>query len=202
MGKYIVGITGASGSIYGDMLIGRLLEDDHEVFVVITDAGKLVVESELGWSISSLNVEETTEYLRNYYNNQVEKTLHYHSINSIGANIASGSFRVDGMIVLPCSMGTVSSIAHGSSHNLLERAADVIIKEKKKLIIVPREAPLSSIHLQNLLTLTQCNVVIMPASPSFYNKPKDLKELIEFFIGRIFDQLGLDYENMNRWEGI
>lgn len=204
MGKYIIGITGASGSIYADHLIRKLLGNGHQIILTITEAGKKVLQQEIDLDISSLQSEEEIENcLKNFFlienHNQ---SLKYYDIGRIGASIASGSFRTDGMIVIPCSMGTVSSIAYGTSKNLLERAADVTLKERKPLIVVPREAPFNAIHLQNLLLLAQNNVQIIPAAPSFYHKPGTIDELVDFFVGRIMDQLGIDYYPMQRWSGI
>jgi len=204
MGKYIIGITGASGSIYADRLIRKLLDNGHQVILTITEAGKKVLQQEINLDISSLQSEDEIEkYLRSFFliENDNQK-LKYYNNDRIGAPIASGSFRTDGMIVIPCSMASVSSIANGASKNLLERAADVIIKERKTLIVVPREAPFSTIHLQNLLLLAQNNVHIVPASPSFYHNPETIDELVDFFVGRIMDQLGIDHNLINRWSGI
>lgn len=204
MGKYIIGITGASGSIYADHLIRELLNNGHQVFITITEAGKKVLQQEIDLDISLLRSEEEIEkHLKGFF--LIEKNsnlLKYYDINRIGAPIASGSFRNDGMIVIPCSMGTLSAIACGASKNLLERAADVTLKERKPLIVVPREAPFNTIHLHNLLMLAQSNVQVIPAAPSFYHKPKTINELVDFFIGRIMDQLGIDNCLLQRWSGI
>jgi len=204
MGKYIVGITGASGSIYADRFIRQLLKYKHQVILIITEAGKKVLKQELNLDLAVLRTEEEIEsYLKGYFS-VADHTgdLTYYDIGRIGAPISSGSFPVDGMIVLPCSMATVSAIARGASDNLLERAADVALKERKRLIVVPREAPLNVIHLQNLLLLAQCNVRIIPASPSFYHLPETIEELVGFFVGRIMDQLGIEHDFIKRWEGI
>jgi 4-hydroxy-3-polyprenylbenzoate decarboxylase len=204
MGKYIVGITGASGSIYAIRLIEALLKQNHEIFVTFTKAGLLVINQELDLNLLNFNTEsEITHALKKYF--PLEENygnITYYDINHIGATIASGSFRTDGMIIIPCSMSTVSAIANGASNDLLERAADVILKEKKKLIVVPRETPLSQIHLQNLLILAQNNVQIVPPMPAFYHKPQTIDDLVNFTVGRILDQLGVEHELFNRWQGI
>lgn len=204
MGKYIVGITGASGSIYADRFIRQLLKYDHQVILIITEAGKKVLKQELNLDLSvSLSEEQTESCLRGHFSfENYAGNLKYYDIGRIGAAIASGSFPVDGMIILPCSMATVSAIANGASNNLLERAADVILKEGRKLIVVPREAPFNTIHLQNLLLLAQSNVRIIPASPSFYHLPETIEELVGFFVGRILDQLEIEHDFIKRWEGI
>jgi len=203
MGKYVIGITGASGSIYADRFIRQLLKYGHQVILTITESGKNVIQQELELDITGLQKEdEVEEFLRNYFSmKNYPERLKYFDIGRIGAPIASGSFRTDGMIILPCSMATVSAIAHGASNNLLERAADVMLKEGKKLIIVPRETPFNTIHLQNLLLLSQYNVLIIPAAPSFYHLPKTIDELVHFFIGRVMDQLGIEHDPIKRWEG-
>lgn len=200
MGKYIVGITGASGSLYAQSIIRKLLHMGHEVHVCMTQAGQLVARSELDWAWEdTATAPEIETALRCYYGSEM---LRYYDIHAIGARIASGSFRTDGMVVVPCSMGTLSAIANGASHNLLERAADVVLKERGRLVLVARETPFNSIHLQNMLTLSQCGAVIMPACPSFYNQPTSLEELADFFAARVLDQLGLHDETIQRWDGL
>lgn len=201
MGKYIVGITGASGSVYAKRAIERLVERGHQVHVCITTAGKMVANSELGWDIGQdTPAAEVEEFLRKQFDNREQ--IHSYDIHAIGAPIASGSFGVDGMIVVPCSMGTLSAICHGSSHNLLERAADVCLKERRPLVIVPREAPYNQIHLENMMKLSGCGAVMMPASPGFYSGPKTIEELVDFFVIRMLDQLGIREHSDKRWEGM
>ena len=200
-GRYIVGITGASGSRYAEAVIRRLLKAGCEVHLCLTRAGQIVVREELPWQWpEGAAPEEIQAALRSQF--QCGEELRYYDIHAIGARIASGSFRTDGMVVVPCSMGTLSAIAHGSSHNLLERAADVVLKERGKLVLAVRETPFSTIHLQNMLTLSQCGAVIMPACPSFYHAPSSLEELADFFAGRLLDQLGRSDDSIRRWEGI
>lgn len=204
MGKYIIGITGASGSIYADRLIRQLLKCGHQVIITVTETGKKVLCQELDMDLSALQTEKAAnDYLRSYYcMKDHPEFIEYYDVGRIGAPIASGSFRTDGMVILPCSMATVSAIAHGASNDLLERAADVTLKERKPLIVVPREAPFNTIHLQNLLLLAQCNVQIIPAAPSFYHLPKTIEELVDFFIGRIMDQLSINHDSIQRWAGM
>lgn len=181
MSRYIVGITGASGSIYGIRLIEELLKRNNEVHLVVTDNGKKVVSYELEKSFDEI-VDRFTIYGEN---------LHIHDDQDLFAPIASGSFKTDGMIILPCSMSTLGEISHGVSKNLLGRAADVCLKEKRRVIIVPREAPLSPIHLKNMLSLSELGVSIIPAMPGFYHKPKTIDDLVNSIIGRIMDGLGI-----------
>ena len=200
MGKYIVGIIGATGSLYADRVIRKLLNMGHEVHLCITSAGQLVARSELDWAWEDgAAPAEIEAALQEYYGSTA---LRYYDLHAIGARIASGSFRTDGMVVVPCSMGTLSAIANGASHNLLERAADVVLKERGRLVLVARETPFNTIHLQNMLTLSQCGAVIMPACPSFYNKPASLEELADFFAARVLDQMGLHDDTIRRWDGI
>lgn len=200
MGTYIVGITGASGSIYGKKLIERLLALGHNVELCLTDAAYLVTKSELGWNVSQDMTEaEVQEELNIIFKHKEQLIVHKN--NNVGDSIASGSYPVDGMIVIPCSMGTVSAIATGASNNLLERAADVTLKEDRRLVLVPREAPLNTIHLKNLYELSTYGVKIVPASPSFYHNPETMDELLDYFVERILSQLGVDSQHAH-WIGV
>lgn len=197
MGHYIIGVTGASGTCYAERLIEKLLESGHQIHLCMTRAARLVAASELGWEEARL---EDEVYLRSLF--RAGEALHCHPIDAIGASIASGSFPVDGMVILPCSMGTLSGVARGASQNLLERAADVCLKERRTLILVPREAPFNQIHLENMLSLSRCGAVIMPACPSFYHGPETIGDLVEFFCARVLDQLGLRDDKVKRWSGL
>lgn len=200
MGKYIVGITGASGTIYAKRLIEMLLDNGHTVFLCITPAGKLVAETEAGWKLDrNASVDGTQKYLRGMF--KCGENLYYYDTREIGAAIASGSFRADGMVIVPCSMGTLASISQGISSNLLERSADVILKERIPLVVVAREAPYNQIHLKNMLRLSECGGIIMPASPGFYMHPGTIDELVDFFVIRILDQLGVHIGIEDRWKG-
>ncbi|WP_037353140.1 UbiX family flavin prenyltransferase [Selenomonas sp. FC4001] len=185
MMKLVVGITGASGSIYALRLIEVLRQAGHEVHAVVTDSGWQVLDYECGVSREAL----------------AKRVAVLYDNDNVGAAIASGSFRADAMVVLPCSMKTAASIAHSMSDNLLTRAADVMLKEGRKLILVPRETPMHAIHLENLLKLAQLGVRIMPAAPGFYHRPKTIEDLVDMLVGKICDQLGLDTDLFARWEG-
>ncbi len=204
MGKYVVGITGASGSIYADRLVRQLLAVGQQVILTITGVGIMVMQQELGLDLKAKGTQkEKEDCLKDHFSLTPEdKNLEYYDVGSIGAPIASGSYRVDGMVVIPCTMATVSAIANGASGDLLERAADVMLKERRTLIVVPREAPFSTIHLKNLLELSQNNVLVIPASPSFYHHPGSIVEMVDFFVGRIMDQLGIDNSLVKRWTGM
>lgn len=190
---WVVGITGASGAVYGVRLCEALLEREIAVHLVITDAGWRVLHEELGWEASHRQRTLDSKFER------FALQPRYYPIGDIGASIASGSFRTAGMVILPCSMGTLSGIAHGASGNLLERAADVMLKEGRKLILAPRETPLHAIHLENMLKLARMGVSIVPAMPAFYHKPLSMDELVDFMVGKVMDNMGIDNELFQRW---
>lgn len=183
--KIVVGITGASGSVYALRLIDVLRQAGHEVHAVVTDSGWQVLDYECGVSQAMLAAR-----VKVLYDNA-----------NVGAAIASGSFQADAMVVLPCSMKTAASIAHSLSDNLLTRAADVMLKEGRRLVLVPRETPMHAIHLENLLKLSQLGVRIMPAAPGFYHRPKTIADLVDMLVGKICDQLGIETDLFARWEG-
>lgn len=199
MHHFIVGITGASGSIYGKRLVERLLALGCGVYICMTPAGKLVAQEELSWDAASMEPGRLEPYLRELFG--AGENLSCYDVGEIGASIASGSFGIDGMVISPCSMGTLSAVAHGASGNLLERAADVCLKERRPLIVVPREAPYNPIHLENMLALSRSGAVVMPASPAFYTRPQTIDELVDFFILRLLDQLGFREAPDARWKG-
>jgi 4-hydroxy-3-polyprenylbenzoate decarboxylase len=191
--RWVVGITGASGSIYGVRLIEALLSSDLDVHILITDAGWRVIKEELGWDVTRRGDVLEQKFGR------YEGTFQYHPIQDIGASIASGSFRAAGMFIMPCSMGTLSTIAHGASDNLMGRAADVMLKEGRPLIIVPRETPLHAIHLENMLKLARLGVRIVPAMPAFYHGPQTLDDVVNFLVGKVLDQVDIEHELYTRW---
>jgi len=189
----VVGITGASGSAYGVKLVQTLLDLGFTVHLVISNAGWRVLKEELGW--------ETTDReaaLRKHLRETAGNWL-YHPIADIGASIASGSFLAMGMIIMPCSMGTLSSIANGASDNLMTRAADVMMKEGRPLVLVPRETPLHAIHLENMLKLARLGVRLIPAMPAFYFGPKTIDDLVAFLVGKVLDNLNIEHALFKRW---
>jgi 4-hydroxy-3-polyprenylbenzoate decarboxylase len=190
---WVIGITGASGVVYGIKLCEFMLSIGKTVHLLITDAGWRVLHDELDWQVT-----RRQEALEQFFKPAAGKLI-YHPIQDIGASVASGSFRTEGMIIIPCSMGTLSAIAHGSSDNLLERTADVMLKESRKLIIVPRETPLHTVHLENMLTLARMGVKIIPAMPAFYQRPQSLDELVQFLVGKVLDSIGIEHELFTRW---
>ncbi|MCQ4085800.1 UbiX family flavin prenyltransferase [Saccharibacillus sp. JS10] len=190
---WVLGITGASGSIYGVRLAEEMLDQGFTVHLVISNAGWRVLKEELDLDASSREAE-----LERLFGGRAGQFV-YHPVGDIGASIASGSFRVEGMIVAPCSMGTLSSIAHGSSDNLMTRAADVMLKEGHPLVIVPRETPLHAIHLENMLKLSRLGVKMIPAMPAFYHRPRTLEEIVDFLVGKILDSVGIPHNLFKRW---
>ena len=193
-----VGITGASGSIYAQRLLARLNESPEvaRIDLVISQAGVRVVGEELGLKVAGTDSRVARELL----GKDSEKVI-VHSANDIGASIASGSYLSDAMIIVPCSMGSLAAIASGMSRDLVHRAADVMMKENRTLIIVPRETPFNAIHLENMLKLARMGVRIIPAMPSFYHFPKTIDDLVEHFTHRLLDHLGVGHEQQTRWEG-
>ena len=195
MKRLVVGITGASGVIYGVRLLDVLNQlNTYEIHLTISDSGMKALREELEIRVDLDNFK--IESLLGHPSDRVV----YHHQSDIAASIASGSFRTEGMIVAPCSMGTVGSIAAGISRNLIHRAADVCIKERRKLVLLPRETPLSSIHLENMLKLSQLGVCILPAMPGFYHFPKTVDDQINFVITKLLDQFGLDSGLTRRWK--
>lgn len=181
--RLIVAITGASGVIYGKRLLEVLRSKDVETHLIISKAGEKVIEHELDTSKSNL------KKLANYV----------YDMDDWSAPIVSGSFKTDGMVIIPCSMKTLAGIAHGYSDNIILRAADVTLKEKRKLIIVPRETPLSAVHLRNMLELVEENVTIVPAMPAYYHEPKGIGDLVDFVVGKVLDLLGIKHTLVKRW---
>lgn len=192
-GNWVIGITGASGAIYGVRLCQVLLEQGMDVHLIVTEAGWRVLHDELEW-----NASKRKETLQEHFGGRSGGYV-YHPVADIGASVASGSFRTKGMVVIPCSMGTLSGIAHGSSDNLLERTADVMLKEGRTLILVPRETPLHAIHLENMLTLSRMGVRMLPAMPAFYNRPRSLEEMVDFLVGKVLDSMDIEHSLYRRW---
>ena len=196
----VVAITGASGSAYGVRLLEVLVASGRTVHLVISPAGVQVVKHELGLEIdaSSFSVAQLWPADSPSEHPGAGQIL-FHDYRDFSAGIASGSFQTDGMVICPCSMGTLAAVSQGLSQNLIHRAADVHLKERRKLIVVPRETPLGSIQLSNMKTLADAGAVILPAMPGFYNQPQSIDDLVNFVVARICDQLGVPQELTNRW---
>ncbi len=188
----VVAITGASGAPYAVRLLEVLAREKVPVDLIVTSHGWRLLETESAIANEAALRDATG-------GDWASVTLHPDSDR--GARPASGSHRTAGMVICPCSMGTVSAIAQGSSRSLVERAADVTLKERRKLIVVPRETPLSLVHLRNLVALTEAGAVVVPAAPGFYHRPTAISDLVDFIVQRIVDQLGLDIPLAPRWEG-
>ena len=183
--KIIVAITGATGAIYGVRILQRLRDAGAETHLVISR-----------WGVRTL-LHETT-----FSKEQVESLASVtYASGDMGAAISSGSFRTDGMVIVPCSAKTLAAVAHGFGENLVHRAADVILKERRKLVLVVREAPLSDIHLENMLKLSRMGAVMLPPMPAFYNHPQTVDDVVEHTVSRVLDQFGLDAGGSARWTG-
>lgn len=191
----VVALTGASGIIYGQRLVELLLESDVDVHLTISDSARIVAQHELGLEMDLANFE-VSQLLPG---REFKRKPIYHFYKDFMTPIASGSFRTRGMVVCPCSGGTLSGIATAASRNLIQRAADVHLKERRPLILVPREAPLSLIQIDNMRTTCQAGATILPASPGFYHGSNSIGDLVDFIVARILDQLGVDRELIRRW---
>ena len=184
--KIIVGITGSSGVIYGIKLLYFLNKFEIETHVVLSKWAEKNIEIETDENIAKIKKLATFEYKE----------------NDMAASISSGSFKTDGMIIIPCSMKTLASISNGYDDNLISRAASVTIKENRKLVIVPRETPLSQIHLSNMLKLAKIGVIILPAMPGFYHRPTTVNDLILHIVGKALDQFDINNEVFKRWQNV
>jgi flavin prenyltransferase len=197
-GPILVAITGASGSIYGlrlvETLAGPLFR--KPVGLVVSRAGRFVMEQELGISAAA-----GTGFLEGRLDPELLSRVTLFSPDDLGASYASGSQRFEALVIVPCTMNTAAAIAAGITLNLVHRLADVALKERRPLILVPREAPVSVTHLENLLDLARKGAIVLPASPAFYHRPEAIGDLVNFVVGKILDQLGLEHELYQRWQG-
>jgi 4-hydroxy-3-polyprenylbenzoate decarboxylase len=193
----VLALTGASGAPYGVRLLEVLLRAGRAVHLVLSPASVLVLEHELNRRVC-LDRFIFSDLLGDASGIDAGQ-VHYHHFMDFQAGIASGSFLTAGMVVCPCSMGTAAAIAHGLSQNLIHRAADVHLKERRPLILVPRETPLHLIQLRNLTACAEAGAVVLPAMPAFYTHPQSLQDAIDFIVGRICDQLGIEHQLLTRW---
>jgi len=189
--------TGASGALYSRRLLEVLLAQNFTVHLMISAAARIVFSDELDWKLPARS-SDVHKLLVTEFDCDPD-LLHVYGEQQWSAPLASGSHRVGTMIVCPCTMGTLSSIACGSSNNLINRAADVMIKENRQLILVPRETPFSAIHLENMLKLARLGVCILPPNPGFYFKPSQLSDIVDFVVARILDQANIEHQLMPRW---
>lgn len=225
MPEYVLAITGASGSIYAVRLLEVLIASGCDVHLSISPSAVIVFRQELGLAVDVDDFElsqlfpagqdfsadsklasivhspgSSAVFSSVFTENDLSRgVVTYHHHQDFTAGIASGSFKTDGMVICPCSMGTLASLANGQSSNLIHRAADVHLKERRKLIVVPRETPLGSIALDNMKRLSDAGGVILPAMPGFYHNPVTIHDLVDFIVGRICDQLGIAIDMINRW---
>jgi 4-hydroxy-3-polyprenylbenzoate decarboxylase len=179
--RLVIGISGASGAVYAITLLKNL--NSHDTHLIISENGKKLIEHELG-----LSVKEVQDLSSEYYEN-----------SDLTASISSGSFKYDAMVIIPCSTSTLSKIAVGITDNLITRSADVCLKEHRKLVLVPRETPLNSIHIENMAKLSRLGVVILPAMPAFYSRPETIEDMVNFVVGKILDVLGIENDLFPRW---
>jgi 4-hydroxy-3-polyprenylbenzoate decarboxylase len=196
MKRIIVGITGASGAILGERLVRFLLEYGHQVDVIVSPNGAQVFFEEMNISLGEESVEIRKNFLKHY---RGAKHLSVSPAEDFADRVSSGSAKIDAMVIAPCSMSTAAAIAHGITSNLIHRAASVSIKEKRPLVLVPRESPLSPIHLKNLLYLSEIGVHVVPATTAFYHKPKTVEQMVDFTIGRVLDLLKIEHSLFKRW---
>lgn len=186
MDRIIVGISGASGAIYGIELLKALKEAGLKTHLVVSKTAQITIAHETPYTLPQV----------------LQLADHFHSVNDLSASIASGSFKTRGMVVAPCSMRSLAEIAHGGSTNLLTRAADVILKERRKLVLMVRETPLNNAHLKNMLAVSEMGGIIAPPVPAFYNQPTSVDELVLHTTGRILDLFDVNHSLVKRWEGI
>lgn len=185
MKRLIVGITGATGACLGIRLLEMLQDSDIETHLIISKWGRQTLEFETKKTVEDINKLADV----------------VHNSNDMGACISSGSFLHSAMVIVPCSMRTVAAIAHGNGDTLIHRAADVVMKERRRLVLVARETPISPIHLENMLKLSRLGVTIMPPMPSFYNFPETIEDIVDYTVARILDQFDIPSEISNRWTG-
>lgn len=196
-GPVSLAITGASGSRYGLRLLECLIGAGRQVYLMISKAGQVVIPIETDLNVPS-QASEAERYLSERFG-AAEGQLRVFGREQWTAPVASGSNAPQAMVICPCSTGTLSAIATGASNNLIERAADVMLKEQRKLILMVRETPFSAIHLENMLKLARLGVVVMPASPGFYNRPQTVDDLVDFMVARVLDHLGIETDLARRW---
>ncbi len=185
MKRLIVGITGATGVIFGVRLLEALKDTNVETHLVLSKWAMQTIEHETTYSVKAVRALASVD----------------HAEGNMGASVSSGSFVTEGMVIVPCSMRSLAAIAHGTGDHLVHRAADVILKERRRLVLVAREMPLSDVHLENMLKLSRMGVTIMPPMPAFYNHPESLDDMVDHVVARVLDQFGISADFARRWEG-
>jgi len=200
--SYIVALTGASGAVYGLRLIEELLKRGDDAELLISPCGFLILEAELGLKLEGADAAEKIKgYIEGKGLKGIKGGLNYTPSDRLTSKLASGSSLPKKMVICPCSMGTLGRIASGISGNLIERAADCVLKERGVLVLVPRETPLNAIQLENMLKLSRAGAVILPAMPAFYSKPRSIEEMVDFVVGKTLDALGVENDLYRRWKG-
>ena len=190
----IVAVTGASGAPYAVRLLEALADAHTPVWLIVSSHGVRLLRTECGLEdVAALRARVGPE--------RWDRRVRVFDDGDRGALPASGSVRTAGMVICPCSMGTIAAVAHGTSRSLVERAADVALKERRRLVVVPRETPYSEIHLENMLRLTRAGAIVLPASPGFYHRPARVEELVDFVVARVLDHLGVEHQVARRWAG-
>lgn len=184
--RIIIGISGASGATYGIELLKALKPTSVETHLVVTRAAQITIAHETSYSLPQVHALAD----------------HWYNIGDLSASIASGSFKTDGMIIAPCSMKSLAEIATGNASSLLTRAADVVLKERRRLVLMVRETPLHSVHLRNMLTVSDLGGIIAPPVPAFYSKPNSLEDLVNHSVGRVLDLFNIEHDLVERWDGI
>ncbi len=195
--RVVVAVTGASGALYATRLLRALLRGGHSVDLILSKYGRYLLVEEMGLQPDK---ETITEFLQRLYGDEISTgTLVELGLNDLTCAVASGSVRTDGMVVIPCSTKTLAGIANGSSTNLIERSADVSLKERRPLVIVPRETPLNLIQLRNLATVAEAGAMVVPAMPAFYQKPSSFDDLGDFIAGRVLNLLHIEHDLFTPW---
>jgi 4-hydroxy-3-polyprenylbenzoate decarboxylase len=196
--RIIVGVTGASGAIYALRTLRALLVHGVEVHMIVSDYGAYVVENETGFPLKAVNVLES--FRAKYGDEVLNGNIVRHNNKDLAATVSSGSFKTDGMVIVPCSMKTLAGVAQGVAGNLIERSADVTLKERRTLVLVPRETPLNKIHLKNMLSAADAGAHILPAMPAFYQKPASIEDLADFIAGRVLALFDIESELFEPWQ--
>ena len=197
--RIAIGVTGASGAVYAIRTIAALMELGCHLDIVVSEYGRRLLTDELG---PEARVDRLRDLLIERHGPGVERgTFALHGNKDLGAALASGSHRCEGMVIVPCSMKTLAGVAHGLSHNLIERAADVMLKEKRRLVLVPRETPMSLPDLRNMVACAEAGAMILPAMPAFYQKPATIDDLAAFVAGKILNALGFEQQLFPPWKG-
>jgi 4-hydroxy-3-polyprenylbenzoate decarboxylase len=199
--EFTVAITGASGSIYAQRTLLHMAASGvvERINLIMSEAAMTVARVELGFDLTGADKTKINRWLGLEAGSRL---IHLHRLDNIAAKPSSGSHPQEGMVIVPCSMGTLGAIASGAGTNLIHRAADVTLKERRKLVLVPRETPYNDIHLENMLRLSRAGAHIIPASPGFYHRPQTIEALVDHFVFRILDHLGIPHSHATRWKGL